>query len=80
MAVLGSGKSNMSEALIPFQPATEEPSKACPSVNLLLSKAEIGTVTCCSLPLVSENLKSTNLTLLLLIFFITLATDILFAP
>jgi hypothetical protein len=30
--------------------------------------------------LVSENLKSTNLTLLLLIFFITLATDILFTP
>ena len=70
-AVLGSGINSMSEALIPFQPAIEEPSKAWPSVNLLLSNADTGTVTCCSLPLVSVKRKSTNFTLLLLIFFIT---------
>ena len=70
-AVLGSGINSISDALIPFQPATEEPSNAWPSVNLLLSKAATGTDTCCSFPLVSVKRKSTNFTLLLLIFFIT---------
>jgi len=62
LAVLGSGMSCMSEASIPFQPAMDEPSNAWPEVNLSSSKAETGTVTCCSLPRVSVKRKSMNLT------------------
>jgi shikimate dehydrogenase len=47
---------------MPFQPAIEEPSKAWPSSNLSMLKAETGTPTCCSLPRVSVKRKSTNLT------------------
>src|SRR5712675_2049590 len=61
-AVDGSGISSMSEAWMPFQPAMDEPSKACPSSNFSLLKCFTGTVTCCSLPRVSVNRKSTNLT------------------
>ena len=34
----GSGMSSMSDAWMPFQPAIDEPSNACPSVNLLSSE------------------------------------------
>ena len=74
LAVLGSGMSCMSDASMPFQPATEEPSKAWPAENLSSSKALIGTVTCCSLPRVSVNRKSTNLTSFSLTSFSTSAT------
>ena len=77
LAVFASGKSNISDALIPFQPAIDEPSKAWPSVNLLSSKADVGTVTCCSFPLVSVKRRSINLISCFLIFFITSATAIL---
>ena len=73
LAVFGSGNKSISEALIPFHPATDEPSNACPSLNLSKLKAETGTETCCSLPLVSVKRKSTNVTFLSLIIFITLA-------
>src|SRR5574343_1482467 len=56
---------------MPFQPAMEEPSKAWPFSNLSSSKAETGTVTCCSLPRVSVKRKSTNLASFSLTIFIT---------
>ena len=74
LAVFGSGISSMSDASIPFQPAIDEPSKAWPPVNLSSSKAEIGTLTCCSLPRVSVKRKSTNLTSPSFTMFITSAT------
>ena len=52
----------MSEASIPFQPAIDEPSNACPFSNLSMVKYFAGTVTCCSLPRVSVKRKSTNFT------------------
>ena len=74
LAVLGSGMSCMSEASMPFQPATDEPSKAWPETNLSSSKCETGTVTCCSLPRVSVKRKSTNLTSLSFTMFMTSET------
>ena len=74
LAVFGSGISCMSDASMPFQPAIDEPSKAWPPVNLSSSKAETGTVTCCSLPRVSVKRKSTNLTSASFTMFITSAT------
>src|SRR5207253_7792214 len=53
--------SSMSDAWMPFQPAIDEPSNACPASNLSLPKYFTGTVTCCSLPRVSVNRRSTNL-------------------
>jgi hypothetical protein len=73
-AVFGSGISSMSDASMPFQPAIDEPSKAWPALNLSSSKAETGTVTCCSLPRVSVKRKSTNLTSASFTRFITSAT------
>jgi hypothetical protein len=74
MAVFGSGISSMSEASMPFQPATDEPSKAWPELNLSSSKCETGTVTCCSFPRVSVKRKSTNFTSFSFTIFITSAT------
>ena len=74
LAVLASGMSCMSEASMPFQPAMDEPSKAWPEVNLSSSKAETGTVTCCSLPRVSVKRKSMNLTSCSFTIFITSGT------
>jgi hypothetical protein len=70
-ALFGSGISSMSEAWMPFQPAIEEPSNACPDSNFSLVKCLIGTCTCCSLPRVSVKRKSTNLTSLSLASFRT---------
>jgi hypothetical protein len=75
----GSGMSNMSDASMPFQPAIEDPSNAWPSVNFSSLNALIGTETCCSLPRVSVNLKSTNFTSLSFTNFITSATAIVFS-
>jgi hypothetical protein len=75
LAVPASGISSMSEASMPFQPAMEEPSKAWPSLNLSSSKADTGTVTCCSLPRVSVKRKSTNLHSFSFTSFMTSATD-----
>src|SRR6478609_7722674 len=74
LAVAGSGISSMSDASMPFQPAIDEPSKAWPPLNLSSSKCDTGTVTCCSLPRVSVNRKSTNLTSFSCTNFITSAT------
>src|SRR3954447_24603253 len=57
-----SGMSSMSEASMPFQPAIDEPSNAWPSLNFDSLNIFAGTVTCCSLPLVSVKRRSTNLT------------------
>jgi len=59
---------------MPFQPAIDEPSKACPEVNLSSSNTETGTVTCCSLPRVSVKRKSTNLISFSFTMLITSAT------
>jgi len=69
--------SSMSDASMPFQPAMEDPSKAWPPLNFSSSKAEIGTVTCCSLPRVSVKRKSMNLTSCSFTIFITSATVLL---
>src|SRR5512132_68518 len=70
-AVFGSGISSMSEVWMPFHPAIDDPSKACPSVNLSLVKYFAGTDTCCSLPRVSVKRTSTNFTSFSLIIFNT---------
>src|SRR5690606_2396431 len=59
------------DAWMPFHPAIEEPSNAWPSSNLSLLKCLAGTLTCCSLPRVSVNRRSTNLTSLSLMSFKT---------
>src|SRR5512135_3567452 len=66
----------MSEAWMPFQPAMEEPSNACPVSNLSASKWETGTPTYCSLPRVSVKRRSTNLMPCSLISFRTSAADL----
>ena len=68
-----SGISSMSDAWIPFQPAIDEPSNACPDSNLSALNCLAGTVTCCSLPRVSVNRRSTNLTSFSLIILSTSA-------
>src|SRR5438105_12270132 len=73
LAVFGSGISSMSEGWMPFHPAIDDPSKACPSSNLSAPNALTGTETCCSLPRVSVNRRSTNLTSFSLINFSTSA-------
>ena len=60
---------------MPFQPAIEEPSNACPESNLSCVNCLAGTVTCCSLPRVSVKRRSTNLTSLSLIILSTSAGD-----
>ena len=60
-------------ALLPFHPALEDPSNILPSSKRSSSTVLAGTVTCCSLPLVSVNRKSTNLTSFSLIRLITSA-------
>src|SRR5665213_1177086 len=71
MAVLGSGIRIMSDSLIPFQPAIEEPSNILPSVNRSASTRRAGMETCCSLPRVSVNRRSAYLTSFSFISFST---------
>ncbi len=52
----------MSDSLMPFQPAIDEPSNILPSSKKPVSIVCDGTVTCCSLPRVSVKRRSTNLT------------------
>src|SRR6476659_2554015 len=70
-AVLGSDISTMSDSLIAFQPAMEEPSNIVPCVNRSSSIMERSKVTCCHLPRGSVKRRSTNLTSLSLIIFRT---------
>src|SRR3712207_1009633 len=66
-AVVGSGISVMSDSLIAFQPAIEEPSNMMPSANTSSSTIDTSKVTCCHLPRGSVKRKSTYLTSLSLI-------------
>src|ERR1700722_16758291 len=60
-AVAGSGIKIISDSLIPFQPAIDEPSNILPSVKNPTSTRRVGIVTCCSLPSVSVKRRSANL-------------------
>src|SRR5580658_6278527 len=60
-AVAGSGIKIMSDSLMPFQPAIDEPSNILPSLKKPSSTRRVGTVTCCSLPIVSVKRRSANL-------------------
>src|SRR5258706_3418672 len=67
----GSGIRVMSDSLIAFQPAMDEPSNIKPWVNASSSISDRSKVTCCHLPLGSVKRRSTNLTSLSLIIFRT---------
>src|SRR5579863_9590699 len=67
----GSGIRHMSDSLIAFQPAIEEPSNIWPSVNVSSSIMEMSKVTCCHLPRGSVKRKSAYFTSLSLISFKT---------
>src|SRR5580700_11372863 len=71
-AELGSGIRHMSDSLIAFQPAIEEPSNIMPSANVSSSIWLMSKVTCCHLPRGSVNRKSayfTSLSLIILMPF-----------
>src|ERR1700691_214626 len=70
-AEVGSGIRHMSDSWIAFQPAIEEPSNIWPSAKGSSSMSETSKVTCCHLPRGSVKRKSTYLTSLSLISFIT---------
>src|ERR1700761_4799196 len=70
-AVAASGIRIMSDSLIPFQPAIDEPSNILPSVNRPASTRRAGMETCCSLPRVSVNRRSAYLTSFSFISFST---------
>ena len=57
-AVPASGIRIMSDSLMPFQPAIEEPSNILPSSKKSSSTMRVGKVTCCSLPRVSVKRRS----------------------
>jgi hypothetical protein len=79
-AVPASGIRIMSDSLMPFHPAIEEPSNILPSVNRLSSTVLAGTVTCCSLPRVSQKRKSTNFTLFSLMVLSTSLPEAMGSP
>src|SRR6266568_4564510 len=70
-AVVGSGITSMSDALITFQPRMLDPSKPRPSVKMSSLYSLSVVVKCCHVPGRSVNLKSINLTLLSLIILLT---------
>src|SRR5579863_8321267 len=67
VAVSGSGIRHMSDSLIAFHPAIEEPSNIWPSANVSSSIMVTSKVTCCHLPRGSVKRRSTYLTSLSLI-------------
>src|SRR5207253_10574549 len=71
VAVTGSGIRHMSDSLIAFQPAIEEPSNIRPSANVSSSIMPTSKVTCCHLPRGSVKRRSTYFTSLSLIDFRT---------
>src|SRR6267142_2059501 len=71
VAVMGSGIRHMSDSLIAFQPAIDEPSNIRPSANVSSSIMPTSKVTCCHLPRGSVKRRSTYLTSLSLIDFRT---------
>ncbi len=62
---------HMSDSLIAFHPAIDEPSNIWPSANVSSSIMLTSKVTCCHLPRGSVNRKSTYFTSLSLIIFMT---------
>src|SRR5207302_7966136 len=81
VAVIGSGIRHMSDSLIAFQPAIEEPSNIKPSANESSSIMPPSKVTCCHLPRGSVKRRSTYFTSLSLIDFNTsLAVFIEYPP
>src|SRR5579863_6535431 len=70
-AEAGSGIRHMSDSLIAFQPAIDEPSNIWPSAKVSSSISETSKVTCCHLPRGSVKRKSTYFTSLSLIIFMT---------
>src|SRR5271154_662728 len=71
VAVTGSGIRHMSDSLIAFQPAIDEPSNIRPSAKTSSSIMPTSKVTCCHLPRGSVKRRSTYLTSLSLIDFRT---------
>src|SRR3978361_2116856 len=71
VAVTGSGIRPMSDSLIAFQPAIDEPSNMVPSEKISSSIMLMSKVTCCHLPRGSVKRRSTYLTSLSLIDFRT---------
>src|ERR1700734_291699 len=67
VAVTGSGIRHMSDSLIAFQPAIDEPSNMVPSAKMSSSIMVMSKVTCCHLPRGSVKRRSTYLTSLSLI-------------
>src|ERR1035438_6271160 len=72
-AVAGSGIKIMSDSLMPFQPAIDEPSNILPSLKKPSSTRRVGMVTWCSLPIVSVKRRSANFASFSLINFRTSA-------
>src|SRR5262245_38608515 len=71
----------MSDSLIAFQPAIDEPSNMMPSSNVPSSIVSTACARCCHLPRGSVNLRSTYLTSLSLIIFKTVfGSDIALRP
>src|SRR5579863_9187273 len=70
-AEVGSGIRHMSDSLIAFQPAIDEPSNIWPSEKVSSSIMPMSNVTCCHLPRGSVKRKSAYLTSLSLIIFMT---------
>src|SRR5712691_11866026 len=70
-AVVGSGITSMSEALMTFQPRMLEPSNPIPSVKMSSLYSVRVVVKCCQVPGKSVNLKSINFTSLSLIILLT---------
>src|ERR1700754_134099 len=62
VAVVGSGISVMSDSLIAFQPAIDEPSNMVPSAKMSSSIIDTSKVTCCHLPRGSVKRRSTYFT------------------
>src|SRR5258705_2467090 len=71
VAVTGSGIRHMSDSLIAFQPAIDEPSNIRPSAKASSSIMPTSKVTCCHLPRGSVKRRSTYFTSLSLIDFRT---------
>src|SRR5580658_4919618 len=78
-ADVGSGIRVMSDSLIAFQPAIEEPSNIRPSAKASSSISDWSKVTCCHLPRGSVKRKSTYLTSLSLIALRTSLAVFMFA-
>src|SRR5580692_11039666 len=80
VAVTGSGIRHMSDSLIAFQPAIDEPSNIRPSAKESSSIMPTSKVTCCHLPRGSVKRRSTYLTSLSLIDLRTSLAVFIYPP